>query len=344
MKANSTQGDIAQNNRQQDSSAIEEILNYEKNRYIRKGYGLFSAILICLIWFFIIPQTAKYVWPNQIKNEGKFYAVMIFAWHQFWFIFCNMVMWIIYKLESPFFERYKVHDKEWPWKRNAEEWRKTLKETIMYLFVNQVLIMPLLVLPNYINNEALFRVDFESLPGLFEVIMQTVFFMIVEDTSFYWIHRFMHMDFIYPYIHKIHHKYVNTVSIASEFCHPVEFVCVNLLTTSLGAFILGKKTHLFTYMMWMVLRIAETTDGHCGYEFSWSPFRLLPMSGGSEFHNYHHLAFKGNYATFFTYWDRICNTVNHKYLEFVEKKQEIYNKIQHEKSKKNKIEDEKKSQ
>jgi len=313
-------------NQAEISNYLEEILNYEKNRYVRKGYGLFFAILICLSWFFILPKTAKYWWPKEIENEGRFYAVVLYANHEFWFIFCNFVMWVVYKLESPFFERYKVHDKEWPWKKNLEEWHKLIKETIFYLFINHVIFLPLFLIPYYYKNEAISRIDYQTLPGSFEVIIQTVFFMIVEDASFYWFHRFLHMDFIYPYIHKLHHKYVNTVSIGSEFAHPVEFVLGNVVTTSLGAIILGKRTHMFTYIMWMILRIAETTDGHCGYEFSWSPFRLLPMSAGSEFHNYHHLAFKGNYASFFTYWDRICNTVHQRYLEFVEKKKEIYKK------------------
>jgi len=311
---------------------------------VNKGYGLISAILICFSWFFIIPQTAKYWWPKEIEKEGKFYSIACYATHEFWFIVCNFTMWIIYKLENPFFERYKIHDKEWPWKRNLNEWRKTIKETILLIFVNQVIFLPLVLLPNYLKNESISRVDYETLPGPYEVIIQTLFFMIVEDTSFYWIHRFFHMDFIYPYIHKIHHKYVNTVSISSEYAHPIEYIFGNLFPTSLGALILGKRVHLFTYLMWIVLRIAETTDGHCGYEFSWSPFRLMPMSGGSDYHNYHHLAFKGNYGSFFTYWDRICNTVHHRYLQFIEKKREIYKKIELEEAKNKKLEMEKKSQ
>ena len=35
------------------------------------------------------------------------------------------------------------------------------------------------------------------------------------------------------------------------------------------------------------MRVMETVDGHCGYEFSWSPYRLLPFSGSSEYHNFH---------------------------------------------------------
>ena len=61
--------------------------------------------------------------------------------------------------------------------------------------------------------------------------------------------------------------------------------------------------------MWILLRILETTDGHSVYEFSWSPFRFLPLSASSEHHNFHHLVFKGNYSSFFTYLDGVCGTV-----------------------------------
>jgi len=45
---------------------------------------------------------------------------------------------------------------------------------------------------------------------------------------------------------------------------------------------------LATILIWFTLRVTETTEGHSGYEFSWSPFRLLPLSGSSDYHNYHH--------------------------------------------------------
>lgn len=312
--------------------SMEEILDYEKIRYERKGYGLVTAILVTLSWFLLVPRLAVHLWPHKIENEGVFFFLTSYVTHEGIFIMANMVLWIIYKLEWTFFERYKVHDKDWPWKEDLGKWNKLIKETVLLLFVNHVLILPLVTIGYYIKNESPFRMDFESLPSCFEVIWQTVFFMLCDDFSFYWSHRFLHWDRIYPYIHKIHHKYVNTVSIASEYAHPLEFIFGNVLTANLGPFLLGKRVHFFTALMWIVLRIAETTDGHCGYEFSWSPYRLLPMSGSSEYHNYHHISFKGNYASFFTYLDRVFGTVNVRYQEFVMKKKELAEKSKHDRS------------
>ena len=56
------------------------------------------------------------------------------------------------------------------------------------------------------------------------------------------------------------------------------------------------------------MRIGETIDGHSGYEFSWSPFRLLPFSSSAESHNYHHSHNDGNYGSFFILWDTIMGS------------------------------------
>jgi len=307
----------------------EHTLNYEKHRYKRKGYGLIFSISIYLSWFFILPKLIKEFYPKKIENEGKTLFVISYLIHEVTFIFFNFVMWIIYKLELNFFERYKVHDKEWPWKNPNEsvKWRKLLKETLIIISINHLIILPLIGLYHYISDISPVNMNYADFPeNPFEIILQTLFFMLVEDFSFYWIHRIMHFEMFYGTVHKMHHKYTNTISISSEFSHPIDFILGSLIPSNIGVLILGKRVHLVTYMMWLVMRIAETIDGHSGYEFSWSPFRLVPFSGGSEFHNFHHLNFKGNYGSFFTFWDRICNTVNKKYFIFLAKKFEFSKK------------------
>jgi len=69
--------------------------------------------------------------------------------------------------------------------------------------------------------------------------------MIVEDTSFYWLHRLFHTPRFYKLIHKKHHEFINTVGIASEYAHPLEFAFGNLLPSGLGPMLLG-NCHIFT--------------------------------------------------------------------------------------------------
>jgi sterol desaturase/sphingolipid hydroxylase (fatty acid hydroxylase superfamily) len=313
--------------------SIEEILDKEKVRYHRKGYGLIFASVIVVSWFIFLPQLLPYFWPSYIENPSNFAFIAGMVIHEGFFILINLSFFIIYKLEIDFFERYKTHDQPWPWKSNPEKWNKQIQRTFIFLAINHLVFMPLILLPYYIFNHCPFSLEYHKLPSCLEIITQTVSFMIMEDFCFYWSHRALHMEMIYPYIHKIHHEYINVVSISSEFSHPLEFIFGNVLTSNLGPLILGKRVHFSTFAMWIIMRIGETTDGHSGYEFSWSPYRLLPFSGSSEFHNFHHLNTKGNYSSFFTYWDRLLGTVNPSFEKFVQKKQELNDKQSTEKKK-----------
>ena len=66
--------------------------------------------------------------------------------------------------------------------------------------------------------------------------------------------------------------------------------------------------HFGTFAVWLLVRSLETHDGHCGYEFPWSPFRMIPFGADATYHGYHHSRNVGNYASSMTIWDSIFNT------------------------------------
>jgi sterol desaturase/sphingolipid hydroxylase (fatty acid hydroxylase superfamily) len=105
------------------------------------------------------------------------------------------------------------------------------------------------------------------------------------------------------------------VSIAAEHFHPVDFFMGVLLPGSFGPSILRERLHITTYLMWIWIRASEGVDGHTGYEFPWSPFRLIPFSASASYHDYHHSHNVGNYSSFLTIWDSVfgCNSA---YIEY----------------------------
>jgi sterol desaturase/sphingolipid hydroxylase (fatty acid hydroxylase superfamily) len=124
---------------------------------------------------------------------------------------------------------------------------------------------------------------------------------------------------MYKRVHKLHHKYINTVSIAVEYTHPVEYLLGNIIPAFIPAKILGGKIHFYTFFVWILYRLGESVDGHCGYAFSWSPFRLVPFSNDGDYHDFHHSHNVGNYSSFFSIWDGFFGTNR----EFYKYKQEI---------------------
>lgn len=158
----------------------------------------------------------------------------------------------------------------------------------------------------------------EELPDLPTFTANIIFCLICEDLMFHFLHRFLHWRPIYPYIHKLHHDYTTTVSIASEYANPLEYYITGFIPSTMAAILLKKRMHFYTAMIWMFARSWETTDGHSGYEFPWSPFRLLPFSTSATYHDFHHSHNVGNYSSMFTFWDTVFG-LNVEYYSYWQK-------------------------
>lgn len=55
-----------------------------------------------------------------------------------------------------------------------------------------------------------------------------------------------------------------------------------------------------------------------GYDIPLNPLHLVPFYAGARFHDFHHMNFIGNYASTFTWWDRIFGT-DSQFIAYKEK-------------------------
>ncbi|KAF3610558.1 hypothetical protein DY000_02044657, partial [Brassica cretica] len=141
-----------------------------------------------------------------------------------------------------------------------------------------------------------------------EVSAQILFYFIIEDFVFYWGHRILHTKWLYKTVHSVHHEYATPFGLTSEYAHPAEILFLGFATI-VGPALTGP--HLITLWLWMVLRVLETVEAHCGYHFPWSLSNFLPLYGGADFHDYHHRLLytkSGNYSSTFVYMDWIFGT------------------------------------
>lgn len=109
-------------------------------------------------------------------------------------------------------------------------------------------------------------------------------------------------------IHKKHHEYNNPYTLTAEYAHPIEYLFGNVIPVSMGFKLLRGRAHIFTVIAWVWIRIYITAEGHSGYDFPFSPLRIFPMSGGAEFHDFHHSKNSGAYGSSFMFWDRLMKT------------------------------------
>jgi sterol desaturase/sphingolipid hydroxylase (fatty acid hydroxylase superfamily) len=69
--------------------------------------------------------------------------------------------------------------------------------------------------------------------------------------------------------------------------------------------------HGFTLTVFTFIRVWETVDAHCGYNFPWSPFNKMPSwMGGADRHDFHHSKNMGNFGLF-AFWDKMMGTDQH---------------------------------
>jgi len=149
--------------------------------------------------------------------------------------------------------------------------------------------------------------------------MLVVIFLLVEDCWFYWVHRLLHYGPFYTYIHKMHHTHSAPFTLAAEYAHPIETIILGF-----GSFIppFIFRPHLLQLWIWLFFRLWQEIDAHCGYDFPWSLHNWLPIWGGSDFHDFHHMNFVGNYGSTFRIWDKLMGTDN-KYHAFKKKQQKF---------------------
>lgn len=142
-------------------------------------------------------------------------------------------------------------------------------------------------------------------------IPQFLLLMIFDDIEFYCWHRLLHHNhFMMKQIHAVHHRARIPYPIEFIYAHPIEW-----LGGTLGivfAFILIVHFYgsasvyvLWSYTGYRVLREMSSHSNFTVYFTNKIPF--LPICG-SKHHAAHHIQLHGNYASTFTYLDRIFST------------------------------------
>src|SRR3989338_3170438 len=127
--------------------------------------------------------------------------------------------------------------------------RHILKAHFIQLLPIQILSFPLFLFFG-------FTTDYATLPSLSKFAVQFLIFNIIEDTGFYWVHRALHIPWLYKRVHSRHHEFIKPYSLVGEIAHPVEFLFNFLLPMMIGPFLLGylQGVHILTFWIWMVFR------------------------------------------------------------------------------------------
>ncbi|KAN0034010.1 hypothetical protein ACTFIV_000490 [Dictyostelium citrinum] len=254
---------------------------------------------------FIEPYWFKFV---DYYGEEFLLTYGTFIAHQVFYFGCFIPFLIADFI--PFFRKYKIQQtKENDWKSQT------------YCAIKVILTQVFIQLPMmYIFDPAIKAIGLSArapLPSIPYLLLTIACSFIIEDFYFYWAHRALHHGIWYKYIHKVHHDFASPFGITAEYAHPLETIILGAGTV-IGPFIFSRD--LFTLWVWLGVRLYQTVECHSGYDFPWSFTNLIPFWGGAPFHDYHHEVFIGNYASTFTYLDKIFGTSGKSYYTRKDKK------------------------
>lgn len=194
---------------------------------------------------------------------------------------------------------YKIQRRAYP---TARQLAVATRDVLLSSFLSVVL--PMLVLGGYFLPLVGIVRD-GPLPPWYVILVQILFFFVVEDYLNYWLHRWLHTPWLYNNIHAVHHMYDAPFSLTAANAHPAETVIL-AIPTFMGP--LAIAPHLYTLMLWQLFRTFEAIDIHSGYELPYSLKSIFPPYAGASHHDYHHYMHSGNFASVFTWCDYLYGT------------------------------------
>jgi methylsterol monooxygenase len=148
-----------------------------------------------------------------------------------------------------------------------------------------------------------------TLPSIATFILQLLIIVAFDDTFFYFYHRTVHKNpFLFKHIHSIHHKASPPFPLDFIYVHPLEWMIgATGLTVGIGCVYLWfGAINVYPFWVYAAFRNLHEVEIHSTTR-SWIG-QYIPFWGTTEHHDYHHSKLNGNYASTFTFWDKIFKT------------------------------------
>jgi Delta7-sterol 5-desaturase len=137
-------------------------------------------------------------------------------------------------------------------------------------------------------------------------------YLILYESYYYWLHRWMHKPSVFRIVHKVHHQSIHPTVFTSFSFHPLEAVLQFIFLPVALAII---PIHYYALGIVLLIWTVSAVVNHAGAEIFPKNFTRHPIGKwmiGSTHHDLHHKEFKTNFGLYLTFWDRWMKTENDK--------------------------------
>jgi len=246
--------------------------------------------VVATLWQWVLDHFTEY--------ELYTYFSMIPSMALFWFFAFIFTVLDLFPSISPIYK--------WKIQKTSEPISKVFSMVLTGLLNHTLLLLLSLILyqptkemhPNY---------GVDDLPSWPSIIGQIILFAFFYDLGFYFIHRLMHLPWMYKHFHYLHHRSRIPCILTQVYFHPIDMFSA-VLPVILPPILLN--AHIATRTLWNCVLMIESMNAHCGYHFPWMP--------DSRAHDYHHSHphKPSNFGSFFLVWDKLFGTDYH-YREYL---------------------------
>jgi lathosterol oxidase len=154
--------------------------------------------------------------------------------------------------------------------------------------------------------------------GWWYVPVSLIIFMLLHETYYYWLHRWMHKPDVFKIVHKIHHDSNITSPFTAFSFHPLEGL---LQAIFLPIMLMILPMHYYVIIIQLTLMTISSVINHLDieiYPHSFNKNFIGRWIIGATHHSLHHKQFKYNYGLYFTFWDKIKKTESPVFKELFE--------------------------
>lgn len=120
-----------------------------------------------------------------------------------------------------------------------------------------------------------------------------------ESFYFYWIHRLIHLPFLYKHIHSLHHRNINVGPWSGLSMHPVEHA-IYLGSVLIHFVVAAHPIHILYHLQYYTLTAVTTHTGFQGLLMK----NKNRLNLGTFHHQMHHRYFECNYGGLEMPWDK----------------------------------------
>ncbi len=150
--------------------------------------------------------------------------------------------------------------------------------------------------------------------------LSLVIALLLHETYYYWLHRWMHHPRVFGFIHKVHHESNITSPWTAFSFHPLEGLLQALF---LPLLLMVLPMHLYVIVVQLTIMTFSSVVNHLDIEIYPKNFTRNFFGKwliGATHHSLHHKQFKFNYGLYFTFWDKWKKTESPLYEALFEEK------------------------